>query len=75
VEVSQKASKDSRRGSIYIEMASNILSVLSTDKLYRIDVNFNLKERSLDKFIGRAAHLQFLDNQVLLKILAHRFLV
>ena len=38
-------------------MAQNILKNLSQDVLYRVDVDFNISENSLDSFIGRTAHI------------------
>jgi hypothetical protein len=42
-------------------MARNLLSNLPLDVLYRIDVDFSIAEKNLDSFIGRTAHIQFLE--------------
>lgn len=39
--------------------------------LRRIDVTFDIGERSLDSFIGRTAHILFLENQELMKALIY----
>lgn len=73
MEVSQKAANDPEKGEIYMEMASNLLSSVSVDTLYRLDINFRIAEKSLDSFIGRAAHIQFLENQTLMKMIIYRY--
>jgi hypothetical protein len=50
-------------------MAYNILSKLSKDSVKRVDVNFVIPEKNLDSFIGRTAHIQFLENLHFMKIL------
>lgn len=57
-------------------MVENMLGHLKTDRIHRIDVSFDLTGgyfyvvnfRTLDNFIGRAAHIEFLENQTLMKI-------
>ncbi|OMJ80857.1 hypothetical protein SteCoe_18808 [Stentor coeruleus] len=70
IEVGPKASNDAK-GRLYIEMASNILSRITANKLYRIDVNLKLKKKNLDSMIGRAAHIQMLDNNILVQMVLH----
>lgn len=43
-------------------MAKNILGNLKTKMLFRLDVNFKIKDSNLDSWIGRTAHIQFLEN-------------
>jgi hypothetical protein len=50
-------------------MALNILSKLTNISLKRIDVNFLIQEKNFDTFIGRTAHIQFLENTDFMKIL------
>jgi Putative serine esterase (DUF676) len=55
-------------------MAHNLLRSIKTEKLMRVDVNFQLSgKRDLDSFTGRAAHLQFIENEVFAEILASYF--
>ncbi len=55
-------------------MVNNILSKTNRlDSLYRLDVNFNIEETNLDSFIGRTAHIQFLECEQVMKMLIHRF--
>lgn len=49
-------------------MAYNILSKITNGNLRRLDVNFFIPEKSLDSFIGRTAHIQFLENISFMKI-------
>jgi len=52
-------------------MAKNILDQMSIEALYRVDVNFMITERSVDSFIGRTAHIQFLENEYFMKQLVY----
>jgi hypothetical protein len=47
----------------------NILSKLTDVSLKRVDVNFLIQEKNFDTFIGRTAHIQFLENTDFMKIL------
>jgi len=62
-----------KNGNIYMQMASTILNKLPVDVIYRIDVDFRIEETNLDSFIGRTAHIQFLECQNMMKMLIHRF--
>ena len=53
----------------YKNMACNILSKLTNNTLKRIDVNFVIQEKNFDTFIGRTAHIQFLENTDFMKIM------
>lgn len=68
-----KANAASEVGNIYIKMAENILENLPQDVLYRIDIDFNISDNNLDSFIGRTAHIQFLECQNAMKMLIYRF--
>jgi len=63
----------SKTGEVYIKMAKNILEKLPVDVIYRIDVDFKIAETNLDSFIGRTAHIQFLECQNMMKMLIFRF--
>ena len=69
-----QAAQDSKYGEFYMKMANNILGKMSTKCIHRIDVNFMISEKNMDTFIGRAAHIHFLENQYFMRILSHRFL-
>lgn len=73
MEISSNVARDPACGEIYQEMASNLLSSLTTDTLFRIDIHFRITEKSLDTFIGRAAHIQFLESQTLMKMILLRY--
>ena len=53
----------------YKNMACNILSKITNNSLRRIDVNFVIQEKNFDTFIGRTAHIQFLENTDFMKIM------
>jgi hypothetical protein len=55
-------------------MVNNIFSKCTNlDVLYRLDVNFNIEETNLDSVIGRTAHILFLENEELLKMIVSRY--
>ena len=70
IEVGTKATGDAK-GRLYIEMANNLLNRIQADRVYRIDVNLKLKGKSIDSMIGRAAHIQMLDNHILVQMVLH----
>jgi hypothetical protein len=57
----------------YKQMAQNILAPLDTDKIVRLDVDFKIETKNVDTFIGRAAHIMFLENQHLMRMLVHGY--
>ena len=54
-------------------MVNSMLADIPQEVLYRIDVNFNIQESSLDAMIGRTAHILFLENEDLLKMIVARY--
>jgi hypothetical protein len=58
---------------VYSEMVQNLWGPVKPERLIRLDVNFLIPENNLDKFIGRAAHIQFLENQPMMRTLVHAF--
>merc|ERR1712190_200049 len=54
-------------------MLDNIWEPVKPERVIRFDVNFNLAEKSLDTFIGRAAHIQFLECQPIMKMIIHSY--
>ncbi len=62
IEVPPAAAKDSTYGSVYIEMVQNIFRTIDKVNFVRFDVFFGIPKSNLDTFIGRAAHVLFLDS-------------
>ena len=55
-------------------MVNNLLGKCQNlDVLYRLDVNFNIEETNLDSMIGRTAHILFLENEELMKMIVSRY--
>lgn len=55
-------------------MCKNVLGSLQTDNLYRIDVSFDTEgSGAMDRFIGRTAHINFIENENLAKMLLKRY--
>mmetsp|Transcript_38984 Transcript_38984/g.38603 ORF Transcript_38984/g.38603 Transcript_38984/m.38603 type:complete len:312 (-) Transcript_38984:23-958(-) len=71
---SEHSSKpSSTKNAIYERMARNILENVPLNMIYRLDVNFKIQEKNLDSFIGRAAHIRFLENQPLMRMIVSRY--
>ena len=55
-------------------MVNNILGKCEDLQcLYRLDVNFNIEETNLDSVIGRTAHILFLENEDLMRMMVSRY--
>jgi hypothetical protein len=56
-------------------MVNNILErpTNKLEVLYRLDVNFNIEESNVDSIIGRTAHILFLENEQLMKMMVSRY--
>ena len=54
-------------------MAENLLSKVRARALHRIDVAFAKTGVSVNSIIGREAHLQFLENEALMKLIVYRY--
>ena len=57
--------------SVFMQMCNNIwtrdIVKHSEQRIYKLDVDFRFSENSFDTYVGRAAHIQFLDNTFLLR--------
>lgn len=73
IEISPKMAQDSNHGGMFLQMAANILMQLQKPQLFRLDVNFSMKKRNIDSMIGRKAHIQFLENESLLRTLVFAY--
>ena len=69
IETNQKFSKFGENEKYLIKMAKNLLE--GRDKIHRIDVDFNLQDNSFDNWIGRAGHIEFLENHMFINTLMH----
>ena len=75
IQICKEAAKDVSRGSGYIQMVNGLLGGVPLNVLYRLDVNFNIEETNLDSMIGRTAHILFLENEELLRMIVARYKV
>ncbi|KAL4470949.1 hypothetical protein ABPG72_013536 [Tetrahymena utriculariae] len=62
-----------RQSEVYDEMLKEIFSRVTLDRIHRVDVSFEIPGKVLDNFIGRAAHIQFLENEALMKMILSDF--
>lgn len=58
---------------VYCEMVENLWAAVEPSRAMRLDVNFVITEKNLDSFIGRTAHIQFLESQSMMKMIAHNW--
>jgi hypothetical protein len=58
---------------IFFEMVRNLWENIDQERLYRFDVNFAINEKTFDSAIGRAAHIRFLENQPIMKMILHNY--
>ena len=61
-------SKTSEKENVQSEIAKSILSRLGCNRLIRIDANFLFSSKGLDSAIGRAAHIEMIDNKNLIEL-------
>ena len=71
IQLNNNTLKNNKNAENYRDMAYNILSKLTNNTLKRIDVNFVIQEKNFDTFIGRTAHIQFLENTDFMKIMLY----
>ena len=69
IQFNSSSLSNDKKSQNYKCMALNILSKLSNNTLKRVDVNFVIQEKNFDTFIGRTAHIQFLENTDFMKIM------
>jgi len=72
VEKSEYA-RDDEWGIAHEKMVENMLKDVNPESLMRLDVNFVSPDHSFDTLIGRWAHMQFLENQALVKLLVYSY--
>ena len=74
IQICGDAARDQKKGNSYIQMVNNLLgSCKDLEVLYRLDVNFNIVETNIDSVIGRTAHILFLENEDLIKMIVSRY--
>jgi hypothetical protein len=52
-------------------MVRNLLKNVKSGVLRRVNVVFQIGQKSLDSLIGRTAHIMFLENQELMKAILY----
>jgi len=67
IEITDKMTGEKRQ--ILSEMAKNI--VMDLRNVYRIDIGFVLENKGVDSVTGREAHIEYLDNDIFMKILIY----
>merc|ERR1712217_663855 len=73
MEMTNAAKNDAKLGPTYKKMVHNILHPLKAERVMRIDVDFYMPETTIDTVIGRAAHIEFIDNELLTKMIIYRY--
>lgn len=54
-------------------MAENLLGSLNCSRLYRLEVNFKIEDKSIGDMIGRTAHIQMIECEPLVLALIHKY--
>ena len=57
----------------YEEMCNSMEKKMKNSNIYRLDVRFNIKATNVNTVFGREAHLLFLKNEILIKIILLRY--
>ncbi|XP_021762712.1 protein FAM135A-like isoform X2 [Chenopodium quinoa] len=81
IELCPASSTDfSKRGQVFVEMLNNCLDQIRSPSMehrvfMRCDVNFNMSShgKNLNTFIGRAAHIEFLETDIFAKLIMWPF--
>lgn len=81
IELCPASSTDfSKRGKVFLEMLNNCLDQIRSPSVehrvfMRCDVNFNMSShgKNLNTFIGRAAHIEFLETDIFAKLIMWSF--
>jgi hypothetical protein len=73
IQVAAKAESHSRLGSVVVKMAASLLESIKPENLLRLTLINNVHDNAsnLDSFIGRAAHICYLDNPVVVQQLVY----
>lgn len=69
IEIIQDLQKFGRNTKFLAKMGKMILE--GRDRIHRIDVDFSLPSANFDNFIGRAGHIEFLENHIFMKTLLY----
>ena len=72
IQLSERTDKVNHSSDIK-SMSTNILKNLLNSRVHRLRVNFDITEKSIDTFIGRKAHIEFIDNQEVASMIVSMF--
>lgn len=73
IEVSDEALKDGKRGCLHMEMALRLLENIQIHRLRRLDISFKFKKKDISSAIGRSAHVDMLQNEMVFKLILFRY--
>ena len=68
----QVTGKNSKHPQVFKKMIENLMSRIRGD-LRRVDVCMKFPKKSIDTFLGRAAHISLINDGVLLESLCYRY--
>ncbi len=54
-------------------MVKSLGGKMKEANLWRIDVGFNINRKNMNNFIGRTAHILFLQNEAMMKMFVYRY--
>ena len=73
IQISMKNSSNLKTSQAYSDMVDNLLKKIQNGQLRRVDVCMKFNKTGIDTFIGRAAHIAFLSDGILLESLSYRY--
>jgi len=65
--------EDMPKKDVYKSMVNNVWDPVRPERVMRLKFNFYFAEKGFDNMIGRAAHIQFLENQAFMKMIIHNY--
>eukprot|EP00449_Zooxanthella_nutricula_P045522 CAMPEP_0198599730 /NCGR_PEP_ID=MMETSP1462-20131121/147304_1 /TAXON_ID=1333877 /ORGANISM="Brandtodinium nutriculum, Strain RCC3387" /LENGTH=115 /DNA_ID=CAMNT_0044331427 /DNA_START=39 /DNA_END=383 /DNA_ORIENTATION=- len=71
IEMTSQAETDPHFGGVYVEMVNALLGRIGPERLLRLDLNFHMPETRLDTVMGRAAHVQVTECDMLVQMFVH----
>ena len=64
-----------RKHKAYMKMIHMMREKMKSANIYKLNVQFNIKNWNVNSFLGRAAHIEFLKDSTLVKMILLRYKV
>lgn len=73
IQISMKNTSNLKTSQAYESMVDSITMQLTCKTLRRVDICFSFGKKNLDTFIGRAAHIAMINDNIAVEQLAYRY--